>query len=329
MSQQPELVIVVDAEEEFGWSKPFSRDSIATSSITAQEAAHEIYDRLGIVATYVIDYPVATDPVAVDFFTRLIREGRAEIGAHLHTWVTPPHVEEVNARNSYQCNLPAALERAKMTAITEAIADSFGFRPKIFKAGRYCFGPHTKEVLLDLGYEVDCSFVPYTSFADDHGPAYYGVPDQPVWLDAERRLLEVPLTSGYLGRFERMGPALQKMFDNRLAGYLRLRAMLGRTGLLARSRLTPEGVPAREQCKLLHTMIEQGKRTFTLTYHSPSLVPGHTPYVRSGEDLSAFLLRLETVLRFFRDELGGQFTTLSRIYARERAQLDASSDVKG
>src|SRR5688500_1073001 len=126
----PELMIVVDTEEEFDWSKPFSRASTATRSITAQARAHEIYDRLGIVPTYVIDYPVATDAKAVVFLRALKESGKAEIGAHLHPWVTPPHVEEVSARNSYHCNLPPQLERAKIEALTAAIAQAFHERPK-------------------------------------------------------------------------------------------------------------------------------------------------------------------------------------------------------
>src|SRR5687767_57717 len=119
----PELLIVVDTEEEFDWSKPFSRAATATRSIPAQARAHEIYDRLGIVPTYAIDYPVATDPAAIAFLGGLKAAGKAEIGAHLHPWVTPPYVEEVSARHSYQCNLPPELERAKIAAITDAIGE--------------------------------------------------------------------------------------------------------------------------------------------------------------------------------------------------------------
>ena len=115
----PQLLIVVDTEEEFDWSAPFSRDSRATTSIPAQARAHEIYDRFGIVPTYVIDHPVATDPAAVAFLKGLRDAGKAEIGAHLHPWVTPPHVEEVTTRNSYHCNLPPALERAKVVLDAE------------------------------------------------------------------------------------------------------------------------------------------------------------------------------------------------------------------
>ena len=117
----PELLIVVDTEEEFDWTRPFSRESIATRSIPAQARAHEFYDRFGIVPTYVVDFPVATDPEAVRFLRGLRDAGKAEIGAHLHPWVTPPHVEQVNIRNSYHCNLPPELERAKIAALTEAI----------------------------------------------------------------------------------------------------------------------------------------------------------------------------------------------------------------
>jgi hypothetical protein len=49
-----------------------------------------------------------------------------------------------------------------------------------------------------------------------------------------------------------------------------------------------------------------------MTYHSPSLAPGNTPYVKSEAELTAFLGRIETVLRVFKEELGGAFTTLTR-----------------
>jgi len=37
----PVLTVIVDTEEEFDWSLPFSRASIQTTSIAAQPLAHE------------------------------------------------------------------------------------------------------------------------------------------------------------------------------------------------------------------------------------------------------------------------------------------------
>jgi len=309
----PELLIVVDTEEEFDWTAPFSRDSRATTSIPAQARAHDIYDRFGVVPTYVIDHPVATDPAAVAFLKGLRDAGKAEIGAHLHPWVTPPFAEEVTTRNSYHCNLPPALERAKIAALTDAIETAFGARPTAFKAGRYGFGPNTKQVLIDLGYEVDCSLVPHTDLSGDGGPDFRDVPDRPHWLDEGRGLLEIPLTVGYLGALPGLGEKADWLFDSPGAERLRVPGLLARIGLVARSRLTPEGTPPDEQCRLIAAMAARGHNLFSLTYHSPSLAPGHTPYVRDETDLAAFLASIEQVLAFFRDELGGRFTTLSQV----------------
>jgi hypothetical protein len=318
----PELLIVVDTEEEFDWTAPFSRQSNSTRTVPAQARAHQIYDRFGIVPTYVVDYPVATDADAVRFLRALRDAGKAEIGAHLHPWVTPPHVEQVSTRNSYHCNLSAELERIKIETLTQAIARSFGARPTAFKAGRYGYGPNTGLALADLGYEVDCSFVPHTDLSNDGGPDFRGRPDRPHWLP--EGLLEIPLSVGFVGALPRLGEKVDWLFDSRPAERLRIPGVLARTGLVARSRLTPEGTPADEQCRLIEAMAARGHRTFSLTYHSPSLAPGHTPYVRNDAELAAFLAAIEQVLTFFRDRLGGRFTTLSEVHARENARRDAA-----
>ena len=320
----PQLAIVVDTEEEFNWGQPFDRNARATTSIPAQALAHRVYDEFGVVPTYVVDYPVATDPVAVEYLGTLRSSGKAEIGAHLHPWVCPPDDEEVTTRHSYQCNLPPALERAKMVMLTEAIARSFGHRPRVYKAGRYGFGPNTQQVLIELGYEIDTSYVPHVSFAADGGPCYYNTPDQPFWLNEAAQLLEVPLTSGFIGGLSPIGRRIAPFFDDAKARRMHFPGMLAKSGLLARSRLTPEGVSATEQCRLLRTMAAHGREVFVLTYHSPSLGVGHTPYVQTQTDLADFVTRIEAVLRFFRDELGGQFTTLTALRA---AQLNAQRRV--
>ena len=313
-----ELAVVVDTEEEFDWSAPFARENRETLTIPAQAKAHAIFDRFGIVPTYVIDHPVASDPSAAGFLRALAESGRAEIGAHLHPWVTPPFEEAVTSRNSYHGNLPPDLERAKIASLTETVAAAFGVRPKVFKAGRYGFGPHTAAALVEHGYEIDCSFVPHMSFAADGGPSFYGRSTHPFWLDTARRLLEIPLTSGFTGPFAATAERRAGLFDSDAARRLHIPGILARLGLAERIRLSPEGHSVGEQCRLLDTLAERGQTLFTLAYHSPSLAPGHSPYVRTEADLSAFLANLEAVLTFFQERLGGRFTTLTRY----RAGLD-------
>jgi hypothetical protein len=87
---------------------------------------------------------------------------------------------------------------------------------------------------------------------------------------------------------------------------------------MERARLSPEGFDAATQCRLLRAMVAQGSRVFTLSYHSPSLAPGHTPYVEDAAGLDAFLGCIEAVLTCFRDELGGEFTTLAKVEQHAR-----------
>lgn len=308
-NSQPLLVVVVDTEEEFDWSRPLSRANVATTAIAAQRIAHDkVFSPLGVRPVYVADYPVATDPSAVAALAALATAGACEIGAHLHPWVTPPHDEIVCPRNSYAGNLPPALERAKLRLLTETIERAFGHRPQAYKAGRYGIGRHTAAALADLGYRVDFSVVPRTAFTADGGPDFRGRDAHPsLWPGG---LLELPTSAGFSGAMAGLGPVLHPRLPRPLPG------LLARTRLLERARLTPEGVSLAEMIRLTRALFAQGIRVFNLAYHSPSLVPGHTPYVRTPEDLADFLDRLRGYLSFFGDSLGGAFVTAAELHRR-------------
>ena len=325
--QAPVLVVVVDTEEEFNWNLPFDRASTATRSIPAQDRVHEIYDRFGVVPTYVMDYPVASSPQASRYLRTLVDSGRAEFGTHCHPWVTPPHGEAVTVFNSFHGNLPIELEAAKIRSSTDAVAQAFGRAPKVFKAGRYGLGPHTMGILQELGYTVDCSYVPHTSFTREGGPSFHHTPVQPFFTDASRALLEVPMTVGVFGALGSVGRRVPAIFDNTLSRASRLPGMANRLGLLERLRLSPEGYDLESQTRVMSALFKQGLKVFTLTYHSPTLQPGNTPYVNNEEDLTRFLATIEGVLSFFRDRLGGTFSTLKDIdlLARSRETAPALS----
>ncbi|MFQ5466708.1 MAG: polysaccharide deacetylase family protein [Kiloniellaceae bacterium] len=310
----PLLTVVIDTEEEFDWAKPLARANTSVESIAAQPKAQAIFDRYGLVPTYVIDYPVATSALAADVLGGFLREGRCEIGAHLHPWVNPPDEETVNPRNSYPGNLPPALERAKLERLTGAIEAGFDVRPRVYKAGRYGVGPATATILADLGYQVDISVVPRTEFSADGGPDFRAFGADPYWF-ADGRILEVPLSCGFAGLLAGWGPSLYPRLFGRLALALHAPGVAARLGLLERIRLTPEGIDPAAHRRLTESLLAQGTRVFSLTYHSPSLAPGHTPYVADAGDLERFLAALDRYLGYFMNELGGRPTTPSRLRA--------------
>ena len=123
----PLLMVTVDTEEEFDWSAPLSRGGTSVEAMRAVERGQRIFDRFRVRPTYVIDYPVATQPTGYNPLVAFAREDRGQIGAHLHPWVTPPFDEPVDRFHSYGCNLSPAVERAKMLRLRDAIAERTGF----------------------------------------------------------------------------------------------------------------------------------------------------------------------------------------------------------
>jgi hypothetical protein len=304
---QPRLIVMVDTEEEFDWSAPlFDRRATGVAHMRRIGELQAVFDAHGVRPVYDVDYPIADQAVAVDALAPIAHDGRALIGAHLHPWVTPPFTEELCRRNSYPGNLPLALERDKLAALTERIARSFGTRPTIYKAGRYGIGPNSFAILEELGFTVDVSPMPPFVYRGDGGPDFSRLDCAPSWVGPSRRVLSIPNTGAYVGWLPRCG--LQTLGIIAMQPPLRalhLPAVLSRLRLFERIALTPEGYTLAELRRLTHSLFAGGQRLFVLCMHSPSVAPGHTPYVRDEADRTELLSKLDRYLDCFRRELHG------------------------
>ncbi|MHC4549815.1 MAG: polysaccharide deacetylase family protein [Planctomycetota bacterium] len=300
---QPSLCVIVDTEEEFDWSGGFRRENTSVRNIAAVPRVQEVFDEFGIRPTYVVDYPVATRPEGIAPLREIADSGRAEIGAHLHPWVNPPHEEEVNARNSYPGNLPRDLEARKLRELGDAIEAAFEVRPRVYRAGRYGIGPNTGAILEEQGYEVDVSVCPHLDFGADGGPDFLGADCAPYWFGSGRRLLELPRSAAYVGFLRSWAGLLRRL------NWWILPGLLSRTGALTRLTLAPEARAPEDMRRLTRDLHRRGHRAFLLDFHSPSADIGHTPYVRSEADLAAFLDRCRRYCEFFLDEMNGRPTT--------------------
>ena len=332
----PVLIVVLDAEEEFEWEADFARNSTAVSAMACVDRAQVVFDDFGITPTYVVTYPVAIQPEGSRPLAEIARSGRACIGAHLHPWVTPPFEEALCRRNSFPGNLPPELERAKLRATVAAIAENLGVRPLVYQAGRYGFGANTAEVLAAEGFLVDCSILPAFDYRNEEGPDFSSHGPEPSWISAggggalggaaagtgpgsaagSAPLLSLPLTAAYVGYMWGSGPGLYRWATHRALQWARLPGALSRLGALERLRLSPEGYSPADNRSLTRTLLARGQRTFTFSFHTPSLKPGCTPYVRSDADLEQFLRRCREYFDYFLGELGG--VCLTPLELRER-----------
>ncbi len=271
------FMIFADAEEEFDWSGPFSRENIATTAIQGLVGATDWFNKAGAYPTYLVDYPVVNNPESAAVMRALVSAHSCEIGTQLHPWVTPPFDEMVSAHNSFTGNLPLTLQRAKLETLTDKITQATGVRPISYRAGRYGLGSETMNMLTETGYVLDVSVRARFDYAPVGGVNYE---DHPVWpWRVNDQLIELPLSTAFTGVL-RKSPSLFKArwFHGTLA----------RTGLISRVPLTPEGVPLSDAISAIKALDDEGLRVFSLSFHTPSVIPGHTPYVRTEKDLAIF-----------------------------------------
>ncbi len=317
----PALLMVIDCEEEFDWRNPVYGAEYTLESMKHIGRVQALFTDRGLRPTYVVGYPIVADEQAWRPLAQLQADHRCQIGAHLHPWVTPPFIEDASVAHSFQGNLDAAVEFAKMEILTDQIERRFNIRPTIFKAGRYGFGQTTATVLSRLGFEIDVSFLPHWRYDEQGGPNFVLAPVDPFWLQPEGRLLEIPLTAGFTGLASGIGPWLYHKVDRPVLRSAHLPGALARFGILNRLRLTPEGISLNEAKRLTRLLFAKGHRVFQVSFHSTSLVPGATQYVRTGSDLRPFLAWLADYIDFFVAELGGVLREPHDVLRSARAQL--------
>lgn len=303
---QPTLIALVATEEEFDWAGPFERAATSVRCAAALPSGQRLFDEFGVHATWLADYPIASQAESIEPLREVLAGGRAELGAHLHPWVTPPFDEPLTRANSFPGNLPEALERAKLECITRTLEASFGRRPRVYQAGRYGFGPRTARLLVEMGYEVDASSCPAFDFSSEGGPDFTHARCAPCFHPEARELFVVPITGACIGFLGRRAPHWYARITRPGWSRLRLPSLFARLRAAERMRLSPEGFEFDDLRRLTLALWARGERVFTFTFHSPSLMRGGSPYVGSDADHRRFFERCRRYFDFFLGRFGGR-----------------------
>lgn len=323
------LVVTIDAEADNQWDHG---RTLTTENVGYWQPFQELCGRYEIFPTYLITSEIAADPRAVAFLRPLAEGGRAEVGAHLHPWTTPPYRNEPGLRfndsfHVFPSQLEARFLHDKLTALTHQITAAFGSSPTSFRAGRFGFNSECAESLIRLGYVVDSSITPLVSWRNEAGlPGGNGGPDfrdQPVHpfriaVGQGKHLLEIPVTILFTLPLLRQLPWL-------LLGYKILRKHTGLglpTGHLAPQPLWLRPYPrttAQHLVAAWHTAERLGLPAVVMMFHSSELMPGASPYRPTAESVRQILVLLDEFFDFVR-RCGGEGMTLTGA-AREIALL--------
>jgi hypothetical protein len=294
--------ITIDTEED-DWGE-YRSSGFSLESLRQLPRLQEIFNAAGAIPTYLITYPVAQDETARAFFLDQLAQHRCEIGAHCHPWNTPPFGEELNERHSMLCNLPFSTVREKIATLKDQITKSLEVVPVCFRAGRWGFGPQVAGAINELGFRVDTSVTPYVDWSIATGPdyrqaptdAYRFSPDDILSAAANGVLLEVPATIGFLQSNEAF--ARRAIAAQGIARRLRLRGFLDRARIVNLRWLSPELSSARDMIALARRSLLRKCPYLNMSFHSTTLVPGKTPFVRTQQDLDQFFRSIEALIKY-------------------------------
>ena len=298
---RPAVVVSIDTEEEGLWSNVYRPVGNSCRNLAWLPRLHQVCTRLGVKPTYLVDYPVATDRAARSILKDLAAGGAAEIGAHLHPWCTPPLELGARGRVTYAHQLPAAVQEAKLETLCAAIASGFGVRPTSYRAGRWGFDASTVPVLERLGFTVDTSVRPLWWDRAAGAPSFRRARVSPYRLDradASRAgassVVEVPVSSAFVGPLPALLARATAFVPAAAPGMLYALELAGLRSLL------PEQQTLAQMCTLVDTLVARGVPVLNVMFHSPTAMPGATPFVRDRAQLERFVARVEGLLEHAR-----------------------------
>ncbi|HEX2967691.1 MAG TPA: hypothetical protein VHO46_01210 [Bacteroidales bacterium] len=198
------FILSIDTEADNQWDHG---RGLTTENIRFVPRFQELCNKYQIKPTYLVTSEVCEDSFAREIFCEYIENDEAEIGAHLHSWTTPPFMNRdgyrYNDRNhAFASELPDDLLFNKLRYLTDQISTSFGRRPTSFRSGRYGFNESVAKTLIANEYVVDSSITPYIDWSSLKGiPGLKGGPDfresRPfpyTYTHNGSTLLEIPVT---------------------------------------------------------------------------------------------------------------------------------------
>jgi hypothetical protein len=197
------------------------------------------------------------------------------------------------------------MEYEKIRLLTQLIEQKVGRRPTTYLAGRFGIGENSYGILESLGYEVDLSISSYIDMRSSNGPDFSHYSNE---VFVKQGLTHVPHTAGivsltpfFTSYLNRHPSAFTELNKNRL---LRALAKLLR---IQRLRLSPEDYSLQQMKRLTLSQIALGQTAFVFSFHSPTVAPGNTVYVKNAQQQRLFVETICDYLEWYKTQTEGEF----------------------
>jgi hypothetical protein len=313
------LIITIDTEGDNQWD-PSLPDSV--ENVRFIPRFQDLCERYQFPPTYLCTHDVAAAEHFDEVLLPLSKTGRAEIGAHLHPWTSPPVSgwDKRGTTPAYPSELPPGLFARKLECLTALLSAKLGNPPRSYRAGRWGLSAAHIPMLLQLGYIVDCSVTPLMSWVDpgarERGQDFSEAPAQPyfvAWGDPARRgasrLLEVPVTILYVNGLMRRSAFFRAAY-HRYRKTLPAR-LLNRAFTVAPQWFRPFADMTVERLRAVyHAATRLELPAIEMMFHSSELMPGGSPHNPTKDGVERLYERLDRLFAYLSAE-GVQGITLS------------------
>lgn len=260
---------------------------------------------------------MAIDEAYIEFAQDVIARNTGEIGMHLHAWNSPPLVALTDNDLHYQPYLieyPKSQMRDKIAFMTDLLENKLQTKMLSHRAGRWAFNETYAQLLIEFGYQVDCSVTPKVDWrftkgdpAQSGGTDYSNFPSHAYFMDVndiskagDSTLLEVPMSIQY-----KHSPFMNKIKQR----YDKLR---GKQRSPSVNWLRPKGGNAQQMIEVAQKSLAQGHSHIEFMLHSSEFMPGGSPTFRTEQDINGLYNDLETLFNFLQDKVQGM--TLAEYY---------------
>lgn len=302
MLRKPSFLITIDTEGDNLWAKP---KTATTKNASYLPRFQELCEKYGLKPTYLTNYEMANSVAFQDLGKDIIKRDVGEVGMHLHAWDMPPSYEltkDDSRFHPYLIEYPEKVMRQKISIMTDLLENTFGVKMLSHRAGRWSFDERYAQILIELGYTVDCSVTPHVSWKSHLGDPdrkggtdYTDFPEQAYFIDpldisrpGHSTLLELPVsilnTSGLVDTALSRSPlgniSLVSRISNRLFPKIWLR---------------PNGRNLDQMLMYLRYALSAKRDYVEFMLHSSEFMPGGSPLFKSESAIEQLYRCLESL----------------------------------
>lgn len=280
------FIITIDTEGDNQWNP-----NAACSTRNAQflPRFQQLAEKYGFQPTWLTNYEMAEDPFFVEYMTQKLKDGKCEIGMHLHAWNNPPEfpLAKVTNQREYLIEYPEHIMEEKIKVITTKLEDTFSTKMVSHRSGRWSTDETYFRLLDKYGYRVDCSVTPFVNWEPCLGATgmpgtdYSRYPVQPYKIYGN--ILEIPMSIRPMKYF-----AADTVYS--------LRRFLGEIKCSMKPRsvwLRPTESPSFDTLKKLLDVLEKDSDYAMFMLHSSEMMPGGSPSFPDEESIETLYRCLE------------------------------------